>query len=224
MPENVDEKNNYQDVINFQPQAIEIVKNRERYRLLMDPDYYLVIDVLKKGPMTIKEIEAAYAGLAEARKNVEPKSYNTIYRYLKTLETADLVAVAGKRIEFGKTASETLFARTARLFLFSESISGENVEPLLGFDFEPTVAETLRILGNKTRVNVECFKKVYQEVSRIVEKEMEKLIELRESEEVLEKITTGDWDQILKRVDIISYFAIMINRPDIVEKIQSCFE
>ncbi len=45
------------------------------------------------------------------------RSDKTIYRYLKDLTKQGLIAQAGQRVVFGKTATETLFCRAAKIFL-----------------------------------------------------------------------------------------------------------
>ena len=120
----------YRDIITFEQQPVLIIGNEEKidYKdaktgekksvlkasLLGDPLYSPILTALKKGPLTVRELEKAYEKLAN-----EPKSDKTLYRYLKFLEKAGLVAPAGQRVTVGKTATEALYARTAKLFYAS---------------------------------------------------------------------------------------------------------
>ena len=74
--------------------------------------------------MTVRDLEKAYKEAAEKTESFEPKSDKTIYQYLKILEQADLIKPAGQRMNIGKTVTETLFSRTASVFL----ILGEEPE------------------------------------------------------------------------------------------------
>ncbi len=91
------------------PDPEKLIRNElKTLEILKDQNHYPILKILKKEPMTVKELENAYEEETSKRK-----SNKTIYRYLKTLEDANLVIPAGQLVITGKTATETIYARSA---------------------------------------------------------------------------------------------------------------
>jgi len=211
----------YNDVVTFQPVPILIVEDFEAMKLLEDPNYYIIVEILRSRPMTILEIEEAYISRALEHKQVSKKSYNTIYRYLKALEKAGLVIAAGKRVAIGKTASETLFARTARLFHYSglEECWSESEDTK---EIVDRVIEGLKIVYNKDRLSKKCLRDFFSEFIDAIHEQMRILIE-NGPQDVLYDITSGDWQKMSKTLDYIAIFGILLNQPQMFKKLRDCF-
>jgi DNA-binding transcriptional ArsR family regulator len=212
------ENSKTQDVLHFKPTPVKIINTSQAMKLLDDPDYYIIIEILRKKPMTIREIEEAYSLKAADHETVGAKSYNTIYRYLKALEKEGLVIPAGKRIEFGKTASETLFSRTAKLFHYgckpemSDEVS----------DFINRIVEGLMLVHGRTKKRETCLREVVIEISRAMNDEISQLVE-KDDKGKLDELMSGDWGTMVKSLDYIAFFGIILNHPDLLEKLQGCF-
>lgn len=103
----------------FQPEIVKIVCEEDKLALLKDPKYVPIIKMLRKRPMTVKEIEAEYNQGFEDES--DKKSDKTLYRYLKELENAALVIPTGQRVVIGRTATETLYGRTAKIFYLGQN-------------------------------------------------------------------------------------------------------
>jgi len=102
-----------QDVITYNQKIVSYIKDKEIAQYFYDKDYGLLLQVLRSGPKTIKEIEIAY------RTADNEKSDKTIYRYIKDLTDNGLLVEAGKRIftdEQNKNKTSTIFMRTAKVF------------------------------------------------------------------------------------------------------------
>lgn len=101
-----------EDYIITEPDPIMIVENKKQLKVYNDPKLVLLLDLLRKGPMTIREIADEY------NKRIEnPKSEITIYNYLKSLQDAGLVIIAGQRLVHGSTAATQLYSRKAHLMI-----------------------------------------------------------------------------------------------------------
>ncbi len=208
-----------QDVLHFKPAPVKIVTSPQALKILDDPDYYIIIEILRRKPMTIREIEDAYRLRAADHETVEAKSYNTIYRYLKAFEKEDLVVAAGKRIEFGKTASETLFSRTAKLFHYGckPELSKETL------DFTNRIVEGVMLIHGGIEESENCLREVVIEINRTLTDEISRLVE-GNNEEKLDKLMSGDWGNMVKSLDYIAFFGIILNRPELIVKLQGCFK
>ncbi|MHA2424509.1 MAG: winged helix-turn-helix domain-containing protein [Candidatus Thorarchaeota archaeon] len=207
-----------QDVLNFTPELVKIVDSPQAIRLLEDPDYYIIIEILRKRPMTIREIEDAYKLRAADHETVEPKSYNTIYRYIKALEKEDLVISGGKRVEFGKTTAETLFSRTAKLFHFGcpPDMSKEGIE------FTNRVLGGLMLVHGGSKETESCLRNVINEINITMKDEITKLAE-SDDKGKLDELLSGDWENMIKSLDYIAFLAVVLNHPELVKKLQDCF-
>lgn len=102
-----------QDVVTYNQKIVTYIKDTEIAEYFYDKDYGILLQFLRSGPKTLKEIEIAY------RAADNEKSDKTIYRYLKDLTEKGLVVEAGKRIftdEQNKNKTVTIFMRTAKMF------------------------------------------------------------------------------------------------------------
>ena len=212
----------HQDVITFNPERIKIVYEKKTNEVLLDPNHGPIIRALRKGPMTVREIEEAYADSAKQNPEIEPKSDKTIYRYLKVLEKADLVVPAGQRVVIGKTATETLFSRTAEVFITGQSEeeywSCESGKELCG-----NLAQMLgKILGDK-KADQGCVMKFMNEFDALGNKYVINLVE-NADEEMVDLITGIDWAKKDKILTLVSTFAVILNNPDLFEKLRACFK
>ncbi|MFW9962364.1 MAG: hypothetical protein ACFFCX_02280 [Candidatus Sifarchaeia archaeon] len=212
------EESKTQDVLHFTPTLVKIIDSPQAIRLLEDPNYYIIIEILRKRPMTIREIEDAYSLRAADHETVGSKSYNTIYRYLKALEKEGLVIPGGKRVEFGKTASETLFSRTAKLFHYGcfPDMSKD------GLDFANRIIKGLMLAYAGSKETEACLREVVKEISRRMSDEITKIAEA-DHKGLLGDIMSGEWEIMIKTLDYIAFYGIILNHPELVKKLQDCF-
>ncbi|MFX1319782.1 MAG: winged helix-turn-helix domain-containing protein [Promethearchaeota archaeon] len=211
-----------QDVITFKPERIKIVYDKNMNEVLRDPNHIPIIKALRKGPMTVQELTKAYAKEAEADPDLEAKSDKTIYRYLKVLEDAKVVVPAGQRVVIGKTATETLFSRTAEVFIGGQS-EEEYWSCEAGKELCDNVAQLLGKLLNDKKADKTCIVKFMNEFDKIGTKYVVKLIE-EADDELIDIITGIDWAYKDKILSSVSTFAIVLNNPELFEKLRACFK
>jgi len=212
----------HQDVITFKPERIKIIYDRKINEVLLDPNHGPIIRGLRKGPMTVREIEETYANEAANIPDLEAKSDKTIYRYLKVLEKADLVVPAGQRVVIGKTATETLFSRTADVFITGQS-EHEYWSCETGKDLCDKMALMLtKIFGDK-KADKDCIMKFMNEFDAIGNKYIINLIE-EADDEMIDLITGIDWAYKDKILNYVTIFAIALNNPELFEKLRACFK
>ena len=124
----------HNDIITYKEEAILMVDDKAAWDLILDVRYQPIIEALRKGPMTVKDLEMKYNQIvakkidempldAKEKKELKQKTRRkgkTLYKYLDSLEKMGLVVQAGKRVKMGQTASETLYGRSAKLFIKSD--------------------------------------------------------------------------------------------------------
>ena len=211
-----------QDVITFKPERIKILRDSKVLKTLYDMNHYPIISVLRKGPMTVKEIEDAYAKEAHKNEELEAKSDKTIYRYLKVLEKANLVVPAGQRVVLGKTATETLFSRTAEVFLAHDT-EKDHWQTEKG----KTMAKTLAIMlaksfGNR-KPNLACVQKFMGEYDKESMELITSMIETAD-DELLDEFTSVEWKAKNKVLMYLGFLTVVLNKPELLAKLQKCFK
>jgi hypothetical protein len=212
----------HQDVITFNPERIKIIYDKKMNEVLRDPNHIPIIRVLRKGPMTVQELKKAYAIEAEADPDLEAKSDKTIYRYLKVLEDANVVVPAGQRVVIGKTATETLFSRTAEVF-----IGGQSEEDYwsceAGKKLCDDIAQLLSGLLGAKKADKACIVKFMNEFDKIGTQYIVKLVE-EADDELVDTITGIDWAYKDKILSSVSFFAMALKNPELFEKLKTCFK
>ena len=120
------------DILNpdFKQKSVILIEDKDKLEIVTNPTYLPILESLREGYKTVKEIEKDYTKFIEneirkyvgkdekkIRELVEKRkrSDKSIYRYIQDLVKAGFVVMVGKRID--KPMIEKLFARTAKLFL-----------------------------------------------------------------------------------------------------------
>ena len=116
----------------YKEETVKIIQNKAEFDILEDSKFEPIIIALREGPLTVRELEEKYNEIIQEKiekedispkqkealkKKLERKS-KTLYKYLNILEENGFVVQAGKRVIENQTATESLYGRTAKLFLF----------------------------------------------------------------------------------------------------------
>ena len=211
----------YEDIIRYEPEPLVFVADEQANNLLWDLSQNPIIRILRQGPMTAREIEAEYNKIAESSDLVEKKSDTTIYRYLKALEKASLVAQAGRRVYFGKTATEILYCRTARVFL------NRNLPPSYwnsdrGKRFFERVFSGLSKVYDGHKPIKKALREFIPRFEKAKDDKVPVLLEKIESKD-LEVILDGDMWEIEQTFAFVRIFGLLLNQPGILEDLRKCF-
>lgn len=194
-----------QDVITYTQKIVKVIEDDETTKVIQDENLFPVLKYLQKGPMTIMDLVAFF------KKIGEEKSDKTIYRYLHTLIKAKLVAKAGKRIisiTENELKSETLYMRTAKAFIFPESLKHDPNVPEKGFCpvFDAARLLLKPVLDGKA-LDSDCFQKL---VFRIDQERDDMLVELFENidDSSIREINELKWRELEYCLNYSSWAAI----------------
>ncbi|OLS26932.1 MAG: hypothetical protein HeimC2_13630 [Candidatus Heimdallarchaeota archaeon LC_2] len=203
-------------IISFQPIFMKFISDPKVTELIKDKHHYPILKILKQQPMTVKELEEAYE-----EHSGKKKSNKTIYRYLKSLEIAGLVRAAGNLVTTGKTATETIFARTAMAFY-----SIDEHDDFWSTESALKIATNVCILIKPLFGNKECDKikllAVLKHHSNNMTDQLQTLVAEVE-EEITESIRDCNLDEINYVLKLSSYFASVKNDTDLINRIEACF-
>ena len=103
------------DVVHSNPQTIMFIETIKQVEAINSNELFPIISFLRNGNYTVKEITTAYPSFTLNPKK-HSKSDKSIYRYLNELKEVGLVGVVGQRVTKGKTATEKIWGRSAKMF------------------------------------------------------------------------------------------------------------
>ena len=231
-----------EDIITFKEEAITIIKDQRLWNIMEDSRYEPIFHVLREGPMTVKELTKKYnqhiydfiedLNLApkEMKNRIEElkRVEKTIYKYLSYLQKEKLIVKAGKRIQVDdkgqitQAASENLYGRTAKLFLFSpkdlelkEKIELQITVPILG--------KMLSLLHDLPEPSEKCLLKVMIKFFTKMSKERQELFE-KYSEELAEVSKNASYEimrDVLHTMDVLN---LILEPSEFQEELIKCFK
>ena len=212
----------FKDVITYEPVGLKIIDDEKGLQVLKDPNLFPIVAILRQKPMTVKEIEIAYSEEAKKYDTHEPKSDKTIYRYLKTLEEAGLVRPAGQRVVIGKTATETLFSRTAHIFLTTVEKS-KWWESKEGLEFVKKIGNPVAYNIGDFEPDIPCLVKFMARLDDAKERELANLASAKDKR-LISQLSGKDWHHITKLMYYIGLFSVFLKEPKYVEDLRHCFK
>ena len=212
----------YEDMIRFEPKPLLLVSNDDANQLLWDFSHSLLVRILRQGPMTLREIDKEYNEVASKDDLIDPKSDTTLYRYIKALEAAGLVAQAGRRVHYGKNATEILYSRTARVFQ-NQALHVSYWESERGRKFYDRLFAAISNIYDDHEADKECLRNFILKFERAKEKEFETLLP-KLDEKALFSITGGDWWEIEQTLRYSSLFGLLLNKPAFLDGLRKCFK
>ncbi len=213
----------YEDIVKYEPIPFMIVTDDESNAYFWsNMNHSLIIRILRQGPQTLRDIVLNFNEIAKEDTLYDEKSETTIYRYVKALEDAGLVTPAGRRVFYGKTATEILYARTARVFQtwalplsYWHSDRGRKL-------FSRIYAALSKVYPNHKTLK-KCLSDYIYKFEQARDLEFNAVLEKLDKEEV-ELITEGDWWEISQVIRFTGTFGVILNQPELLEELVKCFK
>lgn len=209
-----------QDVITYQPKFFKNITEREVANYFYDENYKIIIQALRRGPLSLDQIAQAYK---EANNE---KSKKTLYRYLKTLQDVGLISEAGKRIitnEENRNKTVTLYSRTATIFYDMSPKSYEENEMTYNDRQEIKALQALLPTIFKDRsFSAKCIKKVLR---KALIDGLELVREMCEetNTDIFEFIGDFDFVETSNFISTLGWLAVIV-KHDIKKEILKCTE
>ncbi|UCG00752.1 MAG: hypothetical protein JSW11_14170 [Candidatus Heimdallarchaeota archaeon] len=216
------QKNKYQDILDYKPVILKIIDDEETLKKLEDPNYDVLMSILRRRPMTVREITTAFNEEAEKSSSIDSKSQKTIYHYLKILEDLGLIISAGQRVIMGKTATEKLYMRTARMYerryKYIDWLGEEGNEWASRFG---TLFNSLFSIEKKS--SAKCIQEFFAKWTKAKKAEIEKMASLA-PDDVVEIITGCDLRELSEILGRVYIFGTFMNQPDLLEQLRVCLK
>ncbi|MFX0123347.1 MAG: hypothetical protein ACFFAE_06880 [Candidatus Hodarchaeota archaeon] len=217
--ETFSQQSKHQDIVDYKPALLKVISDEKTLKALINSNYEKIIAVLRKKAMTVQEITAEFNKMAEMCHMTDTKTDKTIYRYLKTLEELGLVVPAGQRVIIGRTATESLYMRTARIFQ-RKDIDWMSKK---GNEWAHRFATILGyMLGtNIQEVSIECIQQFFKKWSVTKLSTLEGFAKTA-SDDILELITEGEWEELIQFIDWVYIFGALMEQPLLLEELHNC--
>lgn len=224
----------YHDSIIYEEEAIKILKDAKYSDLLNNAKYSPIFIALRKGPLTIKELEKEYNSIVKKdikkmdledseKKKLGKKMFRkdkTLYKYISKLRKSGLIVEAGKRFKVGQTAAETLFGRAAKLYLMDDKSErtfsmGEDKKYLSCF------AKIISLINDSSKVSVDCLAEVMTDFLTQISEETEKIFKTY-SKEITKIASDMSFSDIHKTLKGLNMFLLIRNASNFEEMLEKC--
>ncbi|MFW9922326.1 MAG: hypothetical protein ACFFDW_03450 [Candidatus Thorarchaeota archaeon] len=225
----------YQDVITSEAKSIILISDDDIWKLLEDSNYTPIFIALRKGPMTVKELEEEYNKIVE--KNIDKMSLDekertklqakftrkdkTLYKYLDFLQAKGFIIQVGKRVKMGQTATETLYGRAAKAFMYvaekKAELSPEDKNKSLKL-MEKIISSELNLKGIKLDEFYSLYNEIYDEITN------EKIrIYTKYSDEITKFTNNFTFEDMSKFIFVMEFILYAINAKSYEKKISGSF-
>lgn len=208
-----------QDLVTFKPELIKMLDTK-MFSTFNDENLTEVLSFLRvASSMTIPDLVLAF------KKEGIEKSESTVYRYIQKLIDRDLVTKSGKRISSAtpeEIRSETLYSRTARVFVNRSSILNLDDENLAGEQCNMCnlSAQLLLQLFPKSNLSAKCFSEVIGKIEHSRIKLFTQLVE-NADQVVLDQFDDISFEQVKEIINLTGWIAA-IKTIDLDDEIAKC--
>ena len=207
-----------QDVITYTQPTVKVINEEKTVEIMRDENLWPVLRYLQRGPMSINDLVNLF------KKDGEEKSDKTIYRYLHDLIEAKLVAKAGKRIASIKEdelTSETLYMRSAKVFIYPEALKHLKDAYEKGFcPIFDTTRLIIKPLVNNRALNSDRFQKLFFRIDEELDRYILDLFN-NASEETIKKFNELDSRYLDLFLDYLGWI-VLITKLDLKKELEKC--
>ncbi len=206
-----------EDYIIQEPEPLMIVEDKKQLKAYNDPKFAILLDLLRKGPMPIKEITFEY------NKHVsKPKSEITIYNYIKSLQDVDLVIKAGQRLIRGSTAATQLYSRKALLMIPMTMMSEGFWDTENGKELLNTIRQLLAFYTGESPVDTPNFKKLLIHIYSIPTEKLKGYV-TNYSDSLRAIFTGSSQEEVREVINLFSLVMILLESEQYDMNLKTCF-
>lgn len=198
-------------------------KYKDKYK---DKEYTKVLtedkitSLLKKDKFSKEDEKLIRYVLLLFKLDHNKKSDKTIYRYINELTQAGLLIKAGQRVITGKTATETLYARKAKIYLLRQQAH----DTWQCDECTSTLEKVGALIGLSQKIDqpsVDSLAKLMAKIDMFHEDEQIRLFEQNEKKvlEIIKDCTFKETSHILETFKLIF---LLMNSQEFKEELEDC--
>lgn len=167
------------------------------------------------------DIKLIKTRIKEYKLSKEQKSEKTIYRYVKDLTQAGLIVPAGQRVITGKTATETLYTRKARIFIIRQ----HSDDTWRCDECKSTLSKVSKMLALSMGIKepkVENLAKLMSNIDMYHEDEQIRLFE-QYDDEIKEMIKDCSFTETNRVLETFKTIYLLLKVDEFKDEIKQCF-
>ena len=168
------------------------------------------------------DVKLVVGKIKEYKISKEQKSEKTIYRYVKDLTQANLIVPAGQRVVIGKTATETLYARKAKIFIlrqhFDDTWRCDECKTTLD-----RVGKMLALSLNIKQPKIDCLAKLMSAIDMFQEDEQIRLFE-QYDEELKEIIKDCSFTETNRLLETFKTIYLLVKSEEFKDELKKCLD
>lgn len=192
-------------------------KDKEYTRVLTEDK---ISSLIKKEKISKEESKLIRDVLLLYKLDNHKKSDKTIYRYINELTQAGLLIKAGQRVITGKTATETLYARKAKIYLLRQQAH----DTWQCDECTSTLEKVGALIGLSQKIDqpsVDSLAKLMAKIDMFHEDEQIRLFEQNEKKvlEIIKDCTFKETSHILETFKLIF---LLMNSQEFKEELEDC--
>lgn len=223
-------------MITYEEEAVMLLEDKESWEILEDSRYDAIFIVLRKGPMTVRDLEREYNLFVakkidkmpleqKEKKELKEKTKRkgkTLYKYLDILEKKGLIKQVGKRVKMGQTASETIYGRSAKLYLMSDKqkieLKRDEVTRIM-----PVLSKIVSLDKKEPKVSVECFTEFMGKVYSLLQDERQRVFS-EFSEEITDIASDIHYNELNMVVQGLDFYFLITHAAELRKELEKCFK
>ena len=240
------EQKGFEDLITFKEEAVEILEDENLWDIIEDAKYEPIFIALRGGPMTVRDLTVKYNQInfekidkedltpqqKKEKKNEIKRVEKTIYKHLNYLQKKNLIVKAGKRIqtdETGKltqTASENLYGRTTKMYLFLGEKIGDKMDLLESPGFKesiPILGKVLSLSNNLPEPSEDCLSKAVSKIFAFFNQERRDIFQ-KYSEELAEISTNASYGIMKHVLNSMDLLIAILKASEFEKELKECFK
>ena len=206
----------HKDFITEEQEQVFVIKEEGIYRLLSDSKYSPIFEALNHGPLTLKELVTEYNRIAES-----PKKQTSIYNYLMDLINKNLIIKAGQRIISGKTATEVLYGKRAKLY-YSSVLTEEYWTTGQGKSIISKIYQMLNIYTLSEGLSEENLTALFHNIFSNFHTEVGKIFN-EHSDKINEIVSPLSFRQLSRTTAVLNMLIMVLNSKSYKEELKACF-
>jgi len=208
-----------QDLVTYKTKITQVISEIETIKALSDDNIDCLLRYFRKGPMTIGEL------VKEFKKEGQIKSESTVYRYVQKMIQSKIAAKAGKRITSineEEIRSETLYSRTAKIFLITDKLGILDGMDELVIKYSKL---TRLLLEHNFKDRKSTDKNFLEFINNLMVIRFENLSNIIESadESILELFNDLEFASVQSIMETVSWLSI-IDKPEFREEFNKAFK
>ncbi|MHA1198078.1 MAG: hypothetical protein ACTSQF_01790 [Candidatus Heimdallarchaeaceae archaeon] len=203
----------------FTPKSVMVIDDKKIALIVMNPLYTPILSILRGGNKTLKEIKSEYK---DHTKKVKIPSDKSLYRHLKILTEAGLIAQAGMRVSKNQTMTAKLFGRTA-VFFYARVKEDIDLDSAKHKNRAKLLANILKIAYDVPQPSTDCVLRLMKKIRANYFASHDKLFEDK-VDDMVKMFGDAPAKDLQAIVETYTMVNLLVNSADFQKELKECLK